>query len=77
MHPFVSQALARQHQETLVREATYERLSRHLHKPTTWVPTQLVVLQQRPFSEPDFAEICRDLRATLVSMVPGVRDRKL
>lgn len=65
MHPFVSQALARQHQGTPRREATYEHLSRSVHQQTPKVPTPPVVFSQRSCSEPDFAAIRRDLYATL------------
>jgi hypothetical protein len=65
MHSFVTQELARQHQEALLREAAYERISRHVRKRTNWLPTRLFIVWHKPLSESDFAAIRRDLRFIL------------
>ena len=71
MHPFVTQALARQHREILMREAEHERLTRHMYQQSKASSTQPIVLQ--PLSEPDFAAIRRDLRSTLTEWYPESR----
>jgi phosphotransacetylase len=65
MHPFVTQALARQHQESLMNEVEHERLTRQVDKQSRRLSTQPIVLEQKLLSEPDFAAIRRDLRSTL------------
>lgn len=65
MHSFMSQVLAHQHQEVLLREATQERMLKDVHKPTKRLSTQPTVLQHTSLSELDFAEIKRDLHLTL------------
>ncbi len=73
MHSFMTYDLARQHQETYMREAAYERKLRDARKPAKRLSTQLVVLQQTSLSEGDFAAIRRDLRSILSewSLEPG------
>lgn len=65
MHPFVTQACARRHQASLMREAEHERITSLLYKRPKRSPRPLVVLQQQPQLEPDFAAIRQDLRSTL------------
>jgi hypothetical protein len=65
MHPFINQKLARQHQETLIREAEHERMSSHVDEQAKGILAQPLTLQQSSLPEPDFAAIRRDLRSTL------------
>lgn len=65
MYPFVIQDLARQHQESLAREAMDERMSSRVYKLVERSSMQPVAFKQKPLSEPDFAAIRRDLRLTL------------
>ena len=65
MYHFFTQELAFQHQGDLLREAAHERALQRSHRRTNSLSAQPVVLQKQALSEPDFAEIRRDLRAIL------------
>jgi len=73
MYSLINQELARQHQATLMQDATRERLSKHVYKQT---PIQPVNSQQKSLSESDFAAIRRDLRSTLSEwyLEPGTQN---